>query len=91
MKTIHCIVHGRVQGVGYRAWTTRNAQKLGLSGWVRNRSDGTVEAVFSGENSVVDTMLAACHKGPLAAKVSRIEHGAWPENPPQGFTQLPSA
>lgn len=69
MKTIHAIISGRVQGVCYRAWTADQAAKLGLNGWVRNRSDGTVEALFSGIEGDVDAILAACRRGPSLAHV----------------------
>lgn len=66
-------VEGRVQGVGYRAWTARVAAGLGLFGWVRNRSDGAVEAVFHGAPAAVDEMLARCAIGPADARVTRVE------------------
>ena len=59
------VVHGRVQGVGYRAFVEEEAATLGLDGWVRNRRDGTVEAV--------DAMIAACRKGPFSARVDRVD------------------
>lgn len=65
-------IHGRVQGVWYRGWTVRKATDLGLRGWVRNRSDGTVEALFSGPSASVDAMIEACHAGPPAARVDRV-------------------
>lgn len=72
MKTVHAIISGRVQGVCYRAWTAEQALKLGLDGWVRNRSDGTVEALFSGVEGDVDAMLASCRQGPSFAHVVDI-------------------
>jgi acylphosphatase len=68
----HLIIHGRVQGVGFRAWVADCAERRGLAGWVRNRRDGTVEAVLAGPEQDVAAMIAACHSGPPAAKVSRI-------------------
>ncbi len=68
VRTVSVIVRGRVQGVSYRAWTRDKAAGLGLSGTVRNRSDGSVEAVFSGPAAVVEQMLALCRKGPLLAR-----------------------
>ncbi len=65
-------IHGRVQGVWYRAWTESTARKLGLSGWVRNRADGTVEALFCGPAEAVSRMLELAHEGPPAARVDRI-------------------
>ncbi|WP_328516576.1 acylphosphatase [Tardiphaga alba] len=60
----HVIVTGRVQGVGYRAWTGDQAILLGLQGWVRNRRDGSVEAVFAGPKDAVMEMIELCHRGP---------------------------
>jgi acylphosphatase len=72
-KSAHVRISGRVQGVGFRAWTERRANALGLSGWVRNREDGDVEAVFSGPREAVDAMLAECRTGPRHAAVARVE------------------
>ena len=65
----HVIVHGRVQGVGFRAFVEHAALKRGLEGWVRNRRDGSVEAVFAGEEGMVADMVEACRGGPLGARV----------------------
>lgn len=72
-RTVHVRIEGRVQGVGYRAWVVRAANGLGLTGWVRNRDDGSVEAVFQGPPDVVQDMLRRCEIGPPAADVSRVE------------------
>jgi acylphosphatase len=72
MMSQHVHITGRVQGVGFRAWTRERAQGLGVSGWVRNRSDGSVEAVVSGPNGAVETLIAALHEGPPAAKVEDV-------------------
>lgn len=72
-KSVHVIITGRVQGVGYRAWTARTAGTLGLTGWARNRRDGTVEAVFSGSTSAVDDMVERCRFGPRSAEVTGIK------------------
>ena len=79
MKTVHVTISGLVQGVGYRAWTEREAVLRNLSGWVRNRRDGSVEAVFSGEAAVVDDMLQACWTGPYSAMVRAVDARAWTE------------
>lgn len=71
-KAVHATITGRVQGVFYRAWTEGEARKRHLRGWVRNRHDGSVEALFSGEDSSVDDMLSACRQGPRAASVTDI-------------------
>lgn len=85
--TVHVIISGRVQGVGYRAWTASNARKLSLDGWVRNRTDGTVEAVFHGPADQVDKMITACNKGPLAAKVTDIWQQDVNDSVELGFVQ----
>ena len=90
-RTVRVRITGRVQGVCYRAWAQGNAQALGLSGWVRNRRDGAVEALFSGEANQVFEMIARCRKGPPAAfveDVAIIEDGA---AEPSGFRVLPTA
>ncbi|MGJ4886817.1 acylphosphatase [Bradyrhizobium sp. HKCCYLRH3099] len=69
---VHVSVRGRVQGVGYRAWVEDQAILNGLEGWVRNRSDGSVEAVFAGPPDDAAAMVAACHKGPPAARVDAV-------------------
>ena len=60
INTIRVVISGRVQGVGYRAWTVEKATHLGLGGWVRNRNEGSVEAVFNGEETVIAAMVEAC-------------------------------
>jgi len=92
MKIIRVIVTGRVQGVGYRDWTQAVARQLGLSGWVRNRIDDTVEALFAGEAATVDRMVAACRRGPSLARVDRVEVlPADAAGIPEGFTRRPTA
>lgn len=66
------VIRGRVQGVGYRAWVEHQARRLGLQGWVRNRRDGSVEAVFEGVENVVVNMIASCRKGPASARVDEV-------------------
>lgn len=73
MRTVQVRIEGLVQGVGYRLWTQRTARSLGLAGWVRNRRDGSVEAVFQGPNGDVNTMLLACESGPPGSTVSLVE------------------
>ena len=71
---------GRVQGVGYRAWVEHRARARGLEGWVRNRRDGRVEALFAGPAEVVSEMIASCRRGPSSARVEAVqEEGASPE------------
>jgi acylphosphatase len=69
----HVLIKGRVQGVFFRAETRSQAYNLGLTGWVRNRWDGSVEAVFEGEDKKVQKMIAWCYKGPPAAVVENVE------------------
>lgn len=66
-------IAGRVQGVGYRDWLLREARRHGISGWVRNRTDGTVEALLAGEEDALGAVLTACRRGPPLARVERIE------------------
>jgi acylphosphatase len=65
-------IRGRVQGVGYRAWVEHRAVAHGLEGWVRNRTDGSVEALFSGPQDVVADMVASCRRGPSSARVAAV-------------------
>lgn len=67
------LVRGRVQGVGFRAWVAQTAVARGLAGWVRNRRDGSVEAVFVGPVDAVSAMIEACGQGPLIARVTSVE------------------
>ena len=69
----HVVMRGRVQGVGYRAFVEHEALRLGLEGWVRNRRDGTVEAVLSGADDVIAAMIDACRRGPSAARVEAVD------------------
>ena len=90
IRTVTVRIEGRVQGVYFRAWTYDTARSLGLDGWVRNASDGSVEAVFSGPPASVEEMLRRCAEGPPDAKVSAVtitdEGGA----PPSGFKVIAS-
>lgn len=83
-------IHGRVQGVWYRGWAVDEARALKLSGWVRNRRDGSVEAVFAGTEPAVRTMIERCRQGPPSARVSRVDEQ--PETAPvePGFRQIPT-
>ena len=69
----HIVVRGRVQGVGYRAFVEHHALQRGLAGWVRNRRDGSVEAVFAGPAKTVLAMIEACRIGPLPAQVDALD------------------
>ncbi len=72
MQTVHVQITGRVQGVGYRAWTVDHATQVGLTGWVRNRSDGSVEAVLQGNTDVIAAFLVKCKEGPKFSKVYSV-------------------
>ena len=91
MKTVRARITGRVQGVFYRAWTQQEATRRGLAGWVRNCRDGTVEAVFSGEDDIVDDMVRACRSGPPMARVDGIELEMDVLPAEAGFHQKPTA
>jgi acylphosphatase len=67
------VIKGRVQGVGFRAWTEYTALELGVEGWVRNCRDGSVEALLAGTEEVVLAMVEACHKGPPGAHVTVVD------------------
>lgn len=92
--TRHLRISGRVQGVGYRYSLCAEAQANGISGWVRNRRDGTVEAVLQGGPEAVDKLIAWARRGPPAAQVTGVSaqaaHGEL-DRPYRGFEQRPSA
>lgn len=89
MKSVRVRITGRVQGVWYRAWTAEQAKKRKLSGWVRNRTDGSVEAVFSGCDADVASMLTACEAGPPLAGAEAVFREDC-EPPEAGFRTLPT-
>lgn len=84
-------IHGKVQGVWFRGWTVAEATRLGINGWVRNRFDGSVEAVFSGPEAAVREMVALCHHGPDAAQVDQVEESVEPGPVAAGFAQRATA
>lgn len=91
---VHLRIYGKVQRVWFRNWTVEEATKRNLRGWVRNRSDGTVEAVFVGDEPVVREMTAACRRGPPKAVVERVvvipgEYRPDETELPPGFKTLP--
>lgn len=90
-KAVRVRIRGRVQGVWYRAWTAEAAAARGVTGWVRNRRDGSVEALFMGAEAAVDALVAACREGPELARVESIEVTADPGEATDGFEQRPTA
>ena len=72
-ERLHAIVHGYVQGVGFRLFAAREGRRLGLDGMVRNRPDGTVEVVAEGKRPVLEELLRALQRGPSEAEVQRVE------------------
>jgi acylphosphatase len=89
-------IRGRVQGVGYRAWVEHGAVAHDLEGWVRNRRDGSVEALFAGPAEVVTDMVARCRRGPSSSRVDAVtEESANPDalnlrRPGERFSVLPT-
>jgi len=73
VKTLHCLISGKVQGVGFRAWTKRIADQMGICGWVRNLKDGRVEALAQGEEEKLEEFKGKLAQGPAISKVEDIE------------------
>jgi acylphosphatase len=90
MRSARLRITGRVQGVGYRAWAVQRASRLGLRGWVRNRSDGSVEALVTGEDDAVARMIEACREGPFGARVSDVAISDAEDDGSVGFTAKPT-
>ncbi|MDE2516492.1 MAG: acylphosphatase [Rhodospirillales bacterium] len=91
MNTKRIVLRGRVQGVGFRDWMVREAARLSVSGWVRNRADGTVEALLAGPPAAVEELARLCRRGPLLAEVQSLtEELAEPPAEP-GFHRRPDA
>ena len=94
---IQVMITGRVQGVGYRVWVEYQAVASGLEGWVRNRKDGSVEALFAGNAKVVAERVALCRHGPPGARVTAVTNETASEahldlrRPGEAFSVLPSA
>lgn len=86
--TVNVRIRGRVQGVWYRGWTEEEAARRELRGWVRNRRDGSVEALFCGPAAIVGDMIEACWKGPPAARVEAVEQVAAEPFAGAGFVTL---
>ena len=86
MRSVRLRIAGRVHAVGYRAWAIESAARLGLRGWVRNRSDGSVEALVIGAADAVTAMIAACRQGPVAARVTEVAVSEAEDDGSEGFT-----
>ena len=87
---LHLTIRGRVQGVGYRWWTASKAGALGLSGWVRNRRDGSVEILAIGDADALETLAKACTRGPALAGVASVERTPAEDDGSEGFEQRPT-
>ncbi len=90
MTTLHLLISGRVQGVGFRDWMLREAARHGVSGWVRNSGAAQVEAVIQGDPAAVAAILAACRIGPPYGQVTQVETAPHPPLDRSGFMRLPS-
>lgn len=90
-RTVAITIRGRVQGVGFRAWVHHQAELQGLKGWVRNRRDGTVEAVLSGRTELVEAVLKACRSGPRGSRVEAVDVADASEEPASRFEVRPTA
>jgi len=90
MAAVRVVISGRVQGVGFRAFVERRARKCGVRGWVRNRRDGTVEALFIGDEPALRDMEASCRRGPSLAVVSRLDRFDATDDGSEGFEARPT-
>ncbi|MGE0259344.1 MAG: acylphosphatase [Alphaproteobacteria bacterium] len=91
LRAVCLRVRGRVQGVGYRAWAMQTAARLGVRGWVRNRADGSVEALVIGAEPAVAAMIEACRQGPRAAIVANVAIDGAEDDGSTAFTARPTA
>ncbi|HXP04444.1 MAG TPA: acylphosphatase [Stellaceae bacterium] len=90
MRTVRLLITGRVQGVGYRIWAERTASALGIRGWVRNRADGSVELVATGDDDAVAKLIEACSGGPRHAVVSGVSISDAEDDGSTGFSAEPT-
>jgi acylphosphatase len=90
MTAKRLVIRGRVQGVGYRYAMVDAAMASGVTGWVRNRRDGSVEALVQGEPAAIESIIAWCRRGPSAARVSGIDENEATEEPTNGFELRPT-
>ena len=89
-RAILLTIRGRVQGVGYRAWTVDTARRLGLDGWARNRRDGAVEILAIGGEQALEGLIEACRRGPPGAAVASVEQAPVEDDGGVGFRVRPS-
>ena len=89
-KAVRIQVTGKVQGVWFRAWTVKQAEGLGLDGWVRNRHDGSVEALAVGAEEAVDAFISLCYEGPPKARVNGVSVSDAKGITARGFVQKPT-
>lgn len=90
-RSVRLRILGRVQGVGYRAWAIDAALRFGVRGWVRNRNDGSVEALVSGADDAVAAMIEACREGPFAARVRGLTVEEAEDDGSDNFAPRPTA
>jgi acylphosphatase len=90
-QAVRLSIRGRVQGVGYRWWAIREARRLGLDGWVRNRHDGSVEVLAVGLAVAIETFIEACRHGPVGAMVAEIDRADARDDGGAGFDARPTA
>jgi acylphosphatase len=91
MTRVHMVIYGHVQGVFFRQSTKRKAESVGVSGWVRNRTDGTVEVVAEGPIAAVDRLASWCEQGPEMARVDCVDRvDEEPAGVPEGFDVRPT-
>ena len=90
-RSVRLRIAGRVQGGGYRAWVIESAARLGLRGWVRNRGDGSVDALIIGDEERVAAMIEACRDGPFAARVTAVAVSEAADDGSAGFTPRATA
>jgi acylphosphatase len=89
-RIVHLQIEGRVQGVGFRSWAAREAERRSLDGWVRNRADGSVEALFAGDDDAATAMIQACRRGPAYAIIVTVTELPALPDPGSGFRVLPT-
>ncbi|HWI26104.1 MAG TPA: acylphosphatase [Stellaceae bacterium] len=89
-SALRLVITGRVQGVGFRAWTCREARRRGLRGWVRNLSDGSVEALAVGDSEALEALAETCRRGPALAQVSAVDRHPAEDDGSAGFSERPT-